>query len=139
MTDTERYSIRDLSDEFDITPRALRFYEDKGLIAPERKGLQRIYNRRDKARISLILRGKRLGFSLAEIRDWLDLYELQDGQVAQAQKLLDASHGRMDALVQQREDIEATIQELQQQMDIVRDWLSERGIKADGGAASKAA
>jgi len=139
MTDTERYSIRDLSDEFDITPRALRFYEDKGLIAPERKGLQRIYNRRDKARISLILRGKRLGFSLAEIRDWLDLYELQDGQVAQAQRLLDASHGRMDALVQQREDIEATIQELQQQMDIVRDWLSERGIKADGSAASKAA
>ena len=139
MTDTERYSIRDLSDEFDITPRALRFYEDKGLIAPERKGLQRIYNRRDKARISLILRGKRLGFSLAEIRDWLDLYELQDGQVAQAQRLLDASHGRMDALVQQREDIEDTIRELQEQMDIVRTWLSERGIQDERNAAEKAA
>lgn len=139
MTDTERYSIRDLSDEFDVTPRALRFYEDKGLIAPERKGLQRIYNRRDKARISLILRGKRLGFSLAEIRDWLDLYELQDGQIAQAQKLLDASHGRMDALVQQREDIEDTIRELQEQMDIVRTWLSERGIQDERNAAEKAA
>lgn len=139
MTDTERYSIRDLSDEFDITPRALRFYEDKGLIAPERKGLQRIYNRRDKARISLILRGKRLGFSLAEIRDWLDLYELQDGQIAQAQMLLNASHERMAALVQQREDIEKTIDELKEQMDFVRGWLAKRGIQDEGSAAEKAA
>jgi DNA-binding transcriptional MerR regulator len=139
MTDTERYSIRDLSDEFDITPRALRFYEDKGLIAPERKGLQRIYDRRDKARISLILRGKRLGFSLAEIRNWLDLYELQDGQIAQAQMLLDASHERMDALVQQREDIEKTINELKEQMDFVRGWLSKRGIESEASAAEKAA
>lgn len=137
MTDTERYSIRDLSDEFDITPRALRFYEDKGLIAPERKGLQRIYNRRDKARINLILRGKRLGFSLAEIRDWLDLYELQDGQIAQAQMLLNASHERMAALVQQREDIEKTISELKEQMDFVRGWLAKRGINDE--AADKAA
>ncbi|WP_416898892.1 MAG: MerR family transcriptional regulator [Minwuia sp.] len=128
MTDTERYSIRDLSDEFDVTPRALRFYEDKGLISPERKGLQRIYDRRDKARLSLILRGKRLGFSLAEIRDWLDLYELQDGEVAQAEMLLEASQGRMVSLVQQREDIEATIAELEEQMQFVRDWLSKRGI-----------
>jgi len=126
MTDTERYSIRDLSDEFDITPRALRFYEDKGLIAPERKGLQRIYDRRDKGRLALILRGKRLGFSLAEIREWLDLYELQDGEAVQAERLLLASDERMAALVQQREDIEATIQELQQQMDVVRDWLNRR-------------
>lgn len=139
MTDTERYSIRDLSDEFDITPRALRFYEDKGLIAPERKGLQRIYDRRDKARISLILRGKRLGFSLAEIRDWLDLYELQDGQIAQAQMLLNASHERMAALVQQREDIEKTIDELTEQMDFVRGWLSKRGIDNEANAAEKAA
>jgi DNA-binding transcriptional MerR regulator len=139
MTDTERYSIRDLSNEFDITPRALRFYEDKGLIAPERKGLQRIYNRRDKARINLILRGKRLGFSLAEIRDWLDLYELQDGQIAQAQMLLNASHERMDALVQQRVDIEKTIDELKEQMDFVRGWLAQRGIQDEGSAAEKAA
>ena len=139
MTDTERYSIRDLSNEFDITPRALRFYEDKGLIAPERKGLQRIYNRRDKARINLILRGKRLGFSLAEIRDWLDLYELQDGQIAQAQMLLNASHERMDALVQQRVDIEKTIDELKEQIDFVRGWLAQRGIQDEGSAAEKAA
>ncbi len=139
MTDTERYSIRDLSNEFDITPRALRFYEDKGLIAPERKGLQRIYNRRDKARINLILRGKRLGFSLAEIRDWLALYELQDGQIAQAQMLLNASHERMDALVQQRVDIEKTIDELKEQMDFVRGWLAQRGIQDEGSAAEKAA
>jgi DNA-binding transcriptional MerR regulator len=130
MTETERYSIRDLSDEFGVTPRALRFYEDKGLISPERKGLQRIYSRRDKGRLSLILRGKRLGFSLAEIRDWLDLYELKDGQIAQAEMLLNASQERMAALVQQRADIEETIRELQEQMDFVRDWLSERGIDA---------
>ena len=129
MTDTERYSIRDLSDEFDVTPRALRFYEDKGLISPERKGLQRIYDRRDKGRLALILRGKRLGFSLAEIRDWLDLYELQDGQVAQAQTLLEASQGRMTALIQQREDIEATIAELKEQMQFVEDWLTQHGIE----------
>lgn len=128
MTDTERYSIRDLSDEFDVTPRALRFYEDKGLISPERRGLQRIYDRRDKGRLSLILRGKRLGFSLAEIRDWLDLYELQDGQIAQAEKLLDASHGRLAALEQQREDIDATIRDLKDQMQTVTNWLADRGI-----------
>ncbi len=138
MTDTERYSIRELSDEFDVTPRTLRFYEDKGLLGPERKGLQRIYDRRDKARLALILRGKRLGFSLAEIRDWLNLYELRDGQVAQAQMLLAASRERMTALVQQREDIEATIRELDEQMKFVRDWLAERGLPAEEQPAEAA-
>lgn len=138
MTDTERYSIRDLSDEFDVTPRTLRFYEDKGLISPERKGLQRIYDRRDKARLGLILRGKRLGFSLAEIRDWLNLYELRDGQVAQAQMLLSASKDRMTSLIQQRQDIEETIQELDEQMQVVRDWLAERGLPAEEAPAEAA-
>ncbi|MEC9345941.1 MAG: MerR family DNA-binding transcriptional regulator [Pseudomonadota bacterium] len=125
MTETKTWSIRDLSIEFDITPRTLRFYEDKGLINPTRKGTQRIYDRRDKGRLALILRGKRLGFSLAEIRDWLDLYDLRDGQVAQAQVLMTASRQRMSALEQQRRDLDETIRELQGQMAQVESWLKQ--------------
>lgn len=128
MTETKTWSIRDLSIEFDITPRTLRFYEDKGLINPTRKGTQRIYDRRDKGRLALILRGKRLGFSLAEIRDWLDLYELRDGQVAQAQVLMSASRVRMAALEQQRRDLDETIHELQRQMALVESWLREHDM-----------
>ena len=135
--DAKSFSIRELCEAFDVTPRALRFYESQGLISPKRDGQRRIYNLRDRARLFLVLRGKRFGFSLAEIRDWLDLYELQDGQVAQAQMLLNASHERMAALVQQREDIEKTIDELKEQMDFVRGWLAERGI--NDPAADKAA
>ena len=131
MSETRTYSIRDLSLEYDITPRTLRFYEDKGLLSPLRKGTQRIYDRRDKGRLALILRGKRLGFSLAEIRDWLELYELRDGQVAQARMLLDASEDRMAALLRQRDELDETIAELKEQMRQVEGWLDNQGLAAE--------
>ena len=77
MSDT--FTITDLAGEFKITPRTIRFYEDKHLLQPSRQGLSRVYSRRDRARLQLILRGKRLGFSLAEIKEMLDLYDLGDG------------------------------------------------------------
>jgi DNA-binding transcriptional MerR regulator len=75
----EVFTIADLSSEFDVTARALRFYEDQGLISPVRQGLSRIYSKRDRARLAWILRAKRVGFSLSEIRDMIDLYDLNDG------------------------------------------------------------
>ena len=81
--DREHFSISDLSAEFGVTARALRFYEDEGLIAPERRGTQRIYSHRDRARLAWILRGKRVGFSLAEIREMIDLYDIGDGRQVQ--------------------------------------------------------
>ncbi|MDF1721148.1 MAG: MerR family DNA-binding transcriptional regulator [Minwuia sp.] len=131
MSETKTYSIRDLSLEYDITPRTLRFYEDKGLLSPLRRGTQRIYDRRDKGRLALILRGKRLGFSLAEIRNWLDLYDVRDGQVAQARMLLDASEDRMTALLLQREELNETIEELKLQMQQVEGWLDDQGLAAE--------
>ena len=110
MPDT--FSITDLAQEFDVTPRTLRFYEDKGLLSPDRQGTARIYGRRDRARLKLILRGKRLGFSLAEIREMLAFYEIGDGQVTQARAILKRSRARIAALKRQRKDIEDTIREL---------------------------
>src|SRR3954453_19500622 len=77
------YTITHLCEEFGVTPRALRFYEDEGLISPRRQGLSRVYSWRDRARLAWILRGKRVGFSLSEIREMIDLYDVDDGRVAQ--------------------------------------------------------
>ena len=110
MPDT--FSITDLAQEFDVTPRTLRFYEDKGLLSPERQGTARVYGRRERARLNLIVRGKRLGFSLAEIGELLAFYEIGDGQVTQARAILKRSRARLAALKQQRKDIEDTIREL---------------------------
>jgi DNA-binding transcriptional MerR regulator len=81
---TETYTITDLCEEFQVTARALRFYEDEGLISPSRQGLSRIYSWRDRARLAWILRGKRVGFSLADIREMIDLYDIGDGREASA-------------------------------------------------------
>jgi len=106
------FTIRNLCVEFRVTPRALRFYEDKGLLYPAREGLNRVYNHRDRARLQLILRGKRVGLSLAEIREILDLYDENDGGAAQMAKSLKKFRERILALEAQRDDIDGAIEQL---------------------------
>jgi len=111
---TPPYSIGEMCDALGVTARALRFYEDEGLIAPERRGTQRLYSERDRARVAWILRGKRTGFSLAEIRELLDLYDLGDHRQTQRLVTLERCREKIATLERQRGDIDATITELQQ-------------------------
>ncbi len=123
MSDNKTYTITDLAHEFKVTPRAIRFYEDKGLLHPSRQGMMRVYAKRDRARLLLILRGKRLGFSLAEIREMIDLYDLGDGRMEQLTLTLKRSRDRLAALETQRQDIEDAITQLKQDVRILDDFL----------------
>jgi len=118
--DRDAFSISDLCAEFGVTPRALRFYEDEGLISPERRGTQRIYTHRDRARLAWILRGKRVGFSLAEIKEMIDLYDLGDGRRVQRQVTLERCMDRIRHLEAQKRDIDAHIAELAQFVDLIK-------------------
>ena len=106
------YSISDLHKEFEVTPRAIRFYEDQGLLAPAREGNRRIYDERDRVRLRLILRGKRLGFSLSEIGEMFELYDSDPGEIGQLNFLIDKIHERRAILEQQRRDIDAVLEEM---------------------------
>ena len=107
------YTISELAREFDITTRTIRFYEDEGLLQPGRNGRQRTYSRRDYIRLKLILRGKRLGLSLSEISDIIELYDSDQGETGQLASFLDSIRERRTVLKQQRTDIDATLRELQ--------------------------
>lgn len=116
------YSISDLSRELDITTRAIRFYEEQGMLAPERRGLERIYTARDKVTLKLILRGKRIGFSLAECKELIGLYDPVDGNHRQLRSMLDKIKERRAQLEQQLLDI--------QQMQLELDTAEERCLQA---------
>lgn len=106
------YSVTELANEFDITPRAIRFYETKGLLSPQRAGSTRVYTYKDRARLMIILRGKRMGFSLTGIKEYLDLYDADPTKKTQMKALLSAVRERMKELDEQRLDLETTLNEL---------------------------
>jgi DNA-binding transcriptional MerR regulator len=106
------YTITDLAREFGLTTRAIRFYEDQGLLSPQRAGRSRIYGNRDRVRLKLTLRGKRLGLSLSEIRELIDMYDAATGDQAQLERFIEVLEKRRGALEQQREDIEAVLEEI---------------------------
>ena len=114
------FSIGELCDEFQVTARALRFYEDEALIAPERRGTTRLYSERDRSRLAWILRGKRVGLSLADIKELLDLYDLGDGRKTQRIKTVERCQAQADKLEQQRVDIDATLNELKSFIALVK-------------------
>ena len=124
-----RYAIGELCEAFGVTPRALRFYEDEQLIAPERRGTARLYSERDRARLSWILRGKRVGFSLGEIRELLDLYDLGDHRQTQRRVTIERCRQRIETLRAQKDDIDATISELET-------FIRSLGNPADQGSTT---
>lgn len=137
MNEQRTFTIGDLAREFGVTLRALRFYEDKGLLSPRRQGLNRLYSRRDRARLKLVLLGKRLGFSLIEIREMLGLYDTRGGKLKQLRVALAKFDSQLDLLREQKQDVERAIEELSQVRDETRVLLHEREHEA--GRGSKAA
>ena len=126
-TDTEAvFTVTQLCREFDVTPRALRFYEAKGLLHPSREETRRRFSNRDRARLALILRGKRFGFSLAEIGELLDLYDTGDSQVTQLTRTIETAEERLAEMRRQREELEVGIVELQDQIKLVQKILDAK-------------
>ena len=121
------YSIGDLATEFAVSPRAIRFYEDQGLVKPQRIGANRVYTHGDRARLMLILRGKRLGFSLADIKEMLDLYTVDPDHLEQLRVTLEKGRMRIAELEQQRTEIDAALQELRELETVVVNMIRERG------------
>jgi len=126
MGDTT-FTITDLAREFALTTRAIRFYEDQGLLAPRRVGRNRVYTNRDRVRLKLTLRGKRLGLSLSEIRELIDMYDVEQGDREQLERFLQILHKRRSALEQQREDIEAVLGEIATFERQCRESLVQKG------------
>ncbi|XOV77726.1 MAG: MerR family DNA-binding transcriptional regulator [Aestuariibacter sp.] len=119
------YSIGELSKEFDITPRSIRFYEEQGLLSPTRNGQNRIYSNKDRVRLKLILRGKRLGFSLAETKTLFDLYDSNQNSIAQLEAMLRMTESKRQVMLQQMDDIKMLMSELHEVESRCRDELKE--------------
>lgn len=129
---TRTWTIAELAREFDVTPRTIRFYEDGGLIAPARQGTSRIYSAGDRARLSWILRGKRLGFSLGEIRELLDLYHADRSGVQQMRGVLRKSREHVAELEKRLRDLRAQIGEFREVEQQIVQFLRDKGIDPDG-------
>ncbi|MEN8895690.1 MAG: MerR family DNA-binding transcriptional regulator [Yoonia sp.] len=114
---TETMNIREMCETFDVTPRTLRFYESKELLFPVREGQRRLFTKRDRARLKLILRGKRFGFSLEEIRQLLDLYHMDDGQEVQLSKTFELAKTHLADMEAQRAELDEAIAEMKKQME----------------------
>ncbi len=121
------FAISDLAREFGITPRTIRFWEDQGIVAPQREGTKRIFTRRDRARLKMALRGKRLGLSLAEIKDLIGMYSSTEDETPQLLECLRVMEKRRTALQQQREDIESMLAEIAQFQALCQQELARRG------------
>ena len=125
------FTISELADTFQVTPRTIRFYEDQGLLSPRRDGLNRVYSHRDRARLTLICRGKRLGFSLAEIKDFLDLYDVDDRQIEQMRFALAHGRERIASLEVQLVDVQQTLSELRALENQIVEHLKAAGAAPD--------
>jgi len=121
------YTITELTREFDITTRTIRFYEAEGMLTPKRRGRTRLFDQRDRTRLRLILRGKRLGLTLADIRNIIDMYDAEPGEAGQLQLLLDKIAEQRNELLQKRRDIDETLAELDGVADRCRQRLGELG------------
>jgi DNA-binding transcriptional MerR regulator len=123
----EVFTIRDLAREFGVTARTLRFYEEKELLSPQRQGQERLYSRRDRARLKLVLMGKKVGFSLEEIRSMLDLYDLGDGRVTQLKVSYARFNERIERLEAQRQEIDEAIAAMKRASQSLAEMLKDRG------------
>ena len=129
---TETMTIREMCETFEVTARALRFYESKELLAPIRQGQKRLFTNRDRARLKLILRGKRFGFALEDIRQLLDLYETGDPGNIQLERAYELADERLTQMLQEREKLEMAIKDLRDHMDRARRVMSERQAETTG-------
>jgi len=123
------YSIAELAREFDVTPRAIRFYEDVGLLQPQRAGRSRVYSQRDRTRLKLTLRGKRLGLSLAEIKELVEMYESPADTASQLQAFVQVLRAHREQLERQREDLQVTLAEIVQHEARCQRLLAQEGLR----------
>ncbi len=124
----EFWTIREMCDQFDVTPRTLRFYESKELLFPKRQGQKRLFTKKCRGRLKLILRGKRFGFSLEDIRQLLEMYDMGDQQQTQLLRTYELATNKLTDLKNQRDEIEETIKELQQQIQWGKELISSMGL-----------
>ena len=124
----EFWTIREMCDQFDVTPRTLRFYDSKELLFPKRQGQKRLFTKKCRGRLKLILRGKRFGFSLEDIRQLLEMYDMGDQQQTQLLRTYELATDKLTDLKNQRDEIEETIKELQQQIQWGKELISSMGL-----------
>ncbi|MBO6896285.1 MerR family transcriptional regulator [Shimia sp.] len=127
----ETMTIREMCDAYDVTPRTLRFYESKELLFPIREGQKRLFTKRDRARLKLILRGKRFGFSLEEIRQLLDLYDMGDQQATQLQRTYEVAQHRLKDMEEQRDELNEAIDDLREQLKWGEQFLADLANQKD--------